>query len=253
MPRSNRRHLPSTRRSAVTDLITLGEFILAEQHKAPHATGDLSQIFGAIRLASKLVHREINKAGIADITGHAGQENIQGSAYRPQMATYYWRIFYNPVLNRSPPAMWFSALVPCLFTPLVMGWMASRLTRRLACSIYHTRTWKFRATEAYTPWTKATMCTSNIGSLVADFHRNLLKGGIYFYPAYAGNPNGKLRLLYECNPIAMICEQAGGKASDGIDRILELTPTELHQRVPFFVGSKEMVDEVEGFIEKHPT
>lgn len=87
-----------------------------------------------------------------------------------------------------------------------------------------------------------------IGSLVADFHRNMLKGGIYVYPATAIAPNGKLRLLYECNPMAFICEQAGGKASDGFTRILDIKPTELHQRVPFFCGSKKLVEKAESFM-----
>ncbi|MEQ9168501.1 MAG: class 1 fructose-bisphosphatase, partial [Fulvivirga sp.] len=82
-----------------------------------------------------------------------------------------------------------------------------------------------------------------IGSLVADFHRNLLKGGIYIYPATEKDKNGKLRLMYECNALAYIIEQAGGVASTGTERILEITPNELHQRVPFFVGSKNMVEE----------
>lgn len=81
-----------------------------------------------------------------------------------------------------------------------------------------------------------------IGSLVADFHRNLIKGGIYIYPSTTKAPNGKLRLLYECNPFAFIAEQAGGKASDGSQRIMDIEPTELHQRVPFITGSSNMVD-----------
>ncbi len=87
-----------------------------------------------------------------------------------------------------------------------------------------------------------------IGSLVADFHRNLLKGGIFLYPGDKMNPNGKLRLLYECNPMAFIVEQAGGAASDGRRRILDIVPEELHQRVPFFVGCKEDVADAERFL-----
>ena len=87
-----------------------------------------------------------------------------------------------------------------------------------------------------------------IGSLVADFHRNLLKGGIFIYPSTAKSPKGKLRLLYECNPLAFIIEQAGGKASDGQRRILELIPTSLHQRTPLFIGSAQMVTKVEEFM-----
>jgi len=87
-----------------------------------------------------------------------------------------------------------------------------------------------------------------IGSLVADFHRNLLKGGIFIYPETQKAPNGKLRLLYECNPIAFIAEQAGGMAvNDNGDRILDIKPTELHQRVPFYVGSKKMVEKAIEF------
>lgn len=91
-----------------------------------------------------------------------------------------------------------------------------------------------------------------IGSLVADFHRNLLKGGIYIYPSTASYPQGKLRLLYECNPIAFLAEQAGGKASNGFSRILDIVPEKLHQRVPFFVGSPDMVDDAERFMRDYP-
>ena len=86
-----------------------------------------------------------------------------------------------------------------------------------------------------------------IGSLVSDFHRNMIKGGLYMYPSSAQMSNGKLRLLYECNPMAFLAEQAGGKASDGINRIMNIKPTELHQRVPFFCGVKHMVKDVERF------
>ena len=80
-----------------------------------------------------------------------------------------------------------------------------------------------------------------IGSLVSDIHRNMIKGGIYLYPQTSASPNGKLRLLYECNPMAFVVEQAGGEASDGGQRILDIIPGELHQRTPFYCGSKNMV------------
>jgi fructose-1,6-bisphosphatase I len=83
-----------------------------------------------------------------------------------------------------------------------------------------------------------------IGSLVADFHRSLIKGGIYIYPAVPSAPKGKLRLLYECNPLAFIAEQAGGLATTGFERVMEIKPTELHQRVPYIVGSKKMVEQI---------
>jgi fructose-1,6-bisphosphatase I len=90
-----------------------------------------------------------------------------------------------------------------------------------------------------------------IGSLVSDFHRNMIKGGIYMYPKGSRNPNGKLRLLYECNPMAFIAEQADGKSSDGYQRTMEVTPTELHQRIPFICGSKKMVLKLEAFMKKY--
>jgi len=85
-----------------------------------------------------------------------------------------------------------------------------------------------------------------IGSMVSDVHRNLIKGGIFMYPGTIEKPNGKLRLLYECNPFAFIVEVAGGKATNGKERILEIQPTELHQRTPMFIGSKDMMAELEG-------
>jgi fructose-1,6-bisphosphatase I len=87
-----------------------------------------------------------------------------------------------------------------------------------------------------------------IGSMVADVHRNLIKGGIFMYPLTRDKPKGKLRLLYECNPFAFIVEVAGGKATDGQRRILEIVPAELHQRSAFFVGSKKMMEELEDCV-----
>jgi fructose-1,6-bisphosphatase I len=89
-----------------------------------------------------------------------------------------------------------------------------------------------------------------IGSMVADVHRNLIKGGIFMYPGTTEKPNGKLRLLYECNPFAYITEVAGGKATNGKERILDVKPTELHQRSPLFIGSMEMMHELEDCLYK---
>ncbi len=109
--------------------------------------------------------------------------------------------------------------------------------------------------QSYVNWCKQTDKKSSrpytgryIGSLVADFHRNLIKGGIYMYPGTTGAPSGKLRLMYEANPLAFIVEQAGGKASTGTGRIMEVKPKDLHQRVPLFIGSKKMVERVEALI-----
>ena len=87
-----------------------------------------------------------------------------------------------------------------------------------------------------------------IGSLVADFHRNMLKGGVFLYPQTSSHPTGKLRLLYECNPMAFIAEQSGGLATDGEQRILEIKPEALHQQVPLYTGSKKMVQKVQEFL-----
>jgi fructose-1,6-bisphosphatase I len=87
-----------------------------------------------------------------------------------------------------------------------------------------------------------------VGSLVADFHRTLLKGGVFAYPADKKNENGKLRLMYEAAPLAMIAEQAGGSASTGKERVLDIAPSELHQRVPLYIGSKDDVADALRFV-----
>ncbi|MEP7279530.1 MAG: class 1 fructose-bisphosphatase [Bacteroidota bacterium] len=89
-----------------------------------------------------------------------------------------------------------------------------------------------------------------IGSMVSDVHRNLLKGGIFMYPGTTDKHQGKLRLMYECNPFAFIAEVAGGRATDGSHRILDIQPATLHQRSPLFIGSSNMMDELEGYIKK---
>jgi fructose-1,6-bisphosphatase I len=99
--------------------------------------------------------------------------------------------------------------------------------------------------------TKRPYSSRYIGSMVADFHRNLLKGGIFIYPSSYGAPKGKLRLIYECNPLSFIAEQAGGKATDGLNRILDLDVTSLHQRTPIFVGSNKMVERAEAFMAEY--
>jgi len=115
-----------------------------------------------------------------------------------------------------------------------------------------------KGVQEYIAWCKESDKKTNrpysaryIGSLVADFHRNLIKGGIYIYPGTTKNKSGKLRMQYECNPLAFICEQAGGKATDGHRRIMEIVPTDLHQRSPLFIGSKNMVEKVEALIKQH--
>ncbi|WP_022835193.1 class 1 fructose-bisphosphatase [Salisaeta longa] len=106
--------------------------------------------------------------------------------------------------------------------------------------------------QEHDPQTGRPAKTRYIGSFVSDFHRNLMKGGIYMYPATKGSPDGKLRLMYEANPMAMIVEQAGGKASDGRQRILEKTPEALHERTPLFIGSANMVERAQAFVQGSP-
>ncbi|GAB6263759.1 class 1 fructose-bisphosphatase [Photobacterium sp. CCB-ST2H9] len=335
----------------MSDIRTLGEFIVENQHDFPHASGELSSLLGSIKLAAKIVNREINKAGLVDITGDVGSENVQGEAQK-KLDVYANEKFkaaleargqvcgvaseeedelvvFNKELNRE-------AKYVVLMDPLdgssnidvnvSVGTIFS-IYRRVSSVggpaeiedflqpghkqvaagyiIYGSSTMLVYTTGngvhgfTYDP-SLGVFCLSHenmtipedgriysinegnyirfpqgvkkyikycqenvpeddrpytsryIGSLVADFHRNLLKGGIYLYPSTATHPNGKLRLLYECNPMAFLIEQAGGVASDGQNRIMEIKPTELHQRVPFFVGSTKMVQKVESFLKEFP-
>jgi len=114
-----------------------------------------------------------------------------------------------------------------------------------------------KGVQEYIHWCKQADKVTNrpysaryIGSLVADVHRNMIKGGVYIYPGTTKNPQGKLRLQYECNPLAFIVEQAGGKASDGVRRIMDIQPKDLHERVPLFIGSKSMVEQIEAMISR---
>jgi fructose-1,6-bisphosphatase I len=117
-----------------------------------------------------------------------------------------------------------------------------------------------RGIQEYTAWLQGRKSSSRsmsaryVGSLVADFHRNLLAGGVFYYPADSRDSDkshGKLRLLYEAIPLAFLAEQAGGRGSDGSQNILDIQPTELHQRIPFFVGNRELVEQAEAFIRKN--
>ena len=90
-----------------------------------------------------------------------------------------------------------------------------------------------------------------VGSLVSDFHRNLISGGVYLYPPTLSYPHGKLRLLYECNPIAFLAEEAGGAATDGKKRILDIPPEKLHQRCPLYCGDKSMVEDIYRFLKSN--
>lgn len=328
---------------------TLGEFIVAKQHDFPHASGELSSLIGSIKLAAKIVNREINKAGLVDITGASGEENIQGE--QQQKLDLYANdkfkaalenrdqvcgvaseeedeaVAFNKELNQNAKYVVLmdpldgssnidvNVSVGTIFsiyrrispigTPAIEDDFLQLGNKQVAAGyiIYGSSTMLVYTTGngvhgfTYDP-SLGVFCLSHenmqipkdgniysinegnyirfpegvkqylkycqeikpednrpytsryIGSLVADFHRNLLKGGIYLYPSTQAYPNGKLRLLYECNPMAMLIEQAGGKATDGEQRILDINPTELHQRVPFFIGSRNMVDKVQNFLDE---
>ncbi|MCL4144169.1 UNVERIFIED_CONTAM: hypothetical protein GTU68_001530 [Idotea baltica] len=323
----------------MSEIRTLGEFIVAKQHDFPHASGELSSLIGSIKLAAKIVNREINKAGLVDITGASGEENIQGE--QQQKLDLYANdkfkaalenrdqvcgvaseeedeaVAFNKELNQN--AKYVVLMDPLdgssnidvnrrispIGTPAIEEDFLQPGNKQVAAGyiIYGSSTMLVYTTGngvhgfTYDP-SLGVFCLSHenmkvpedgsiysinegnyirfpegvkqylkycqeikpednrpytsryIGSLVADFHRNLLKGGIYLYPSTQAYPNGKLRLLYECNPMAMLIEEAGGKATDGEQRILDIKPTELHQRVPFFVGSINMVNKVQDFLDE---
>ncbi len=335
----------------MSEFRTLGEFIVEKQSDFPHASGELSSLLASIRLAAKIVNREINKAGLVDITGSVGAENIQGEEQQ-KLDLYANEKFkaaleardqvcgvaseeedetvaFNKELNKNakyvllmdpldgssnidvnvsvgtifsiyrrvspvgtPPTqedflqpgdkqvaagyVIYGSSTMLVYTtgngvhgftydPSIGSFCLSHesLITPETGSIYSINEGNYirfpQGVKKYIKYCQESVPEENrpytsryIGSLVADFHRNLLKGGIYLYPSTESHPNGKLRLLYECNPMAFIIEQAGGIASDGKNRIMELKPTELHQRVPFFVGSKAMVNKVEQFIAENP-
>ena len=318
-------------------IVTLSEFIIERQSEFPHATGELTRILSAIELASKVVSREVNKAGLAeDILGAFGAENVQGEQQQ-KLDVLANDLFMNALRaqgevagvaseedehfvafddERSRKGKYVVTMDPLdgssnIDVNVSIGTIFSIYRRKSTGDsltledflqpgtaqvaagyvIYGSSTMLVYTTghgvngftldpsigtfclshpDMVTPSSgnifsvnegnyddfspsvqkyiiackKEKMSARYIGSLVADFHRNLLKGGVYFYPGTAKTPNGKLRLLYEGNPLALIVEQAGGTASDGTQRILEIKPTELHQRCPLFIGSRHMVEAV---------
>ncbi|QEH46065.1 class 1 fructose-bisphosphatase [Aggregatibacter actinomycetemcomitans] len=320
---------------------TLGQFIVEKQAEYPHAKGELSGILSSIRLVAKVVHRDINKAGLTnDIIGNSGVQNVQGEA-QMKLDLFAHNTMKQALMSREEVAGFASeeeenfiafdtergrnakyviltdpldgssnidvnVAVGTIFsiyrrvspvgTPVTLEDFMQPGNRQVAAGyiVYGSSTVLVYTTGhgvngfTYDP-SLGVFCLSHeniqipqtgkiysinegqylkfpmgvkkylkycqeedketqrpytsryIGSLVSDFHRNMLKGGIYIYPSATNYPNGKLRLLYEGNPMAFLAEQAGGVASDGYNRILDIQPTALHQRVPLFIGSKEMV------------
>jgi fructose-1,6-bisphosphatase I len=328
---------------------TLDEFTIQQLRDFPKATGELSNLLRDIGLAAKRVNVEVNKAGLVDILGDAGEMNVQGEEVKKLdvFANNQFMgvlrhgiscagigseelddvvIFDDEVSNASKYVCLFDPLdgssnidvnvsigtifsvyrrVSELKKPATREDFLQKGVMQVAAGyiiygsstmmVYATRrgvngftldqsigeftlshpnikcpeTGKFYSVNhgnffQYTEPVKKyiTECqqkTKNnggpytqryIGSMVADIHRNLIKGGIFMYPAVLDKPKGKLRIMYECNPCAFIIEVAGGIATNGVQRMLDVQPTDLHQRTPFFAGSKLMMEELESFLKK---
>jgi fructose-1,6-bisphosphatase I len=325
---------------------SLGEFIIENQTEFAYSSGELSRLINSIRLAAKMVNHEVNKAGLVDITGSAGEVNTQGEDQQ-KLDVFANNVFIQTLTNREivcgiaseenedfitiagsngdhknkyvvlidpldgssnidvnvsvgtifsiyrratpigtpvtvddflqPGNLQVAAgyIVYGTSTMLVYttGHGVNGFTLNPALGTYYLSHPNMRFPEEGTIYSvnegnyvhfpqgikdyikycqkeegNRPYTSRYIGSLVSDIHRNMIKGGIYMYPKSSKAANGKLRLLYECNPMAFIVEQAGGKASDGQTRIMDLKPTELHERVPFICGSKTMVEKAEEFV-----
>jgi len=323
--------------------MTLGQFIIEKQADFPYAKGELSRLLRDIGIAAKIVNREVNKAGLMDILGSAGQTNIQGESQQ-KLDVYANEQFIsalrsggeccivaseeNEEIIRIDSAVSKSAKYIVAIDPLdgssnidvnvpvgtifsiyrrksvdgqaLLSDVLQKGTEQVAAGyiIYGSSTMLVYTTgcgvngftldpsigefclshpemkvpkngiiysikegnyvhfpdgvKKYIKYcqvedadTKRPYTSRYIGSMVADLHRNLIKGGIFIYPSTASAPNGKLRLVYECNPLSFVIEQAGGRATNGLSRILDLEVAELHQRSPIFIGSEEMVLQAE--------
>ncbi len=325
---------------------TLGQFIIERQADFPYAKGELSRLLRDISIAAKIVHREVNKAGLVDILGETGDTNVQGERVKKldvfaneqfiaalkaggevcaiaseenddiipidsaisKNAKYV--VAMDPLdgssnidVNVSVGTIFSIYRRTSLSGPGTLDDFLQRGTEQVAAGyiIYGSSCMLMYTTgkgvngftldpsigefclshpDMKTPTdgkiysvnegnylhfpdgvkkyikycqeedkaTNRPYSSRYIGSGVADIHRNLITGGVYIYPTTTKSPNGKLRLLYECNPLAFIVEQAGGKATTGEKRIMEIPVTELHQRTPLFLGSQQMVDKAMEFM-----
>lgn len=331
-----------------TKITTLTEFIIQRQSEYPHAKGALTRLLNDIATAAKIVNREINAAGLVDILGTMGRENVQGEAQKKldvfanetfitalkgggeccaiaseenekvisfsnefsELGKYvvamdpldgssniesnvsigtifsiYRRIsevgggtqedLLQPGLNLAAAGyVIYGSSTMLVFStgkgvngftldPSVGIFCLSHPDMRFPDEgkIYSINEGNYiffpegvkryikycqeSDPESFRPYT-----SRYIGSLVADFHRNLIRGGIFLYPGTTKQADGKLRLLYECAPMAFIAEQAGGRASNGSKRIMEIEPTNLHQRSPLFTGPVKMVEKLESFMKQ---
>ena len=332
-------------------VVTLGQFIIERQSDFPFAKGELSRLLRDIGIASKIVNREVNKAGLADILGEAGSINIQGedvkkldvfaneqfiaalscggeccaiaseeneeiipiSTVVSKNAKYVVAIdpldgssnidvnvsigsifsIYRRVSEGGPGNLddflqsgtqqiaagyvIYGSSTMLVYTtgrgvngftldPSIGEFCLSHPDMKAPNSgkIYSINEGNYvhfpEGVKKYIKYCQEEDDKSSrpfssryIGSLVADFHRNLIMGGIFIYPTTIKSPKGKLRLLYECNPLAFIIEQAGGMASDGFGRIMSKPLYSLHDRTPVFIGSPEMVEKAVEMMKLHST
>ena len=329
-----------------SQFMTIARHIIEEQSKHPGATGELSKLLHDLSLAAKVISLEVNKAGLADILGFTGDNNVHGEQVKKldifahdmmvkamdhgghlcvmaseeeeniiQIPKKFdigkYVLLFDPldgssnidanisigtifsIYRRITPDGQPGTMEDCLqqgINQVAAGYIVYGSSTMLVYTagngvhgftldpafgeflLSHKKIQTPKKSKIYSInegnylyWhpglkryikylqeeDKATyrpFSSRYIGSMVADIHRNLLYGGIFMYPADSRNPNGKLRLQYECNPMAFIVEQAGGRASNGKQRILEVKPEKLHQRVPIFIGSEEDVKTVEKFM-----
>jgi len=271
----------------MTRLTTLGEFIIKNQADFPYPKGELNRLMSSIKLASKVMNSQINKAGLVDdIIGNVGRENVQGEIQK-KLDVYANELFINALKARNEVCGIASEEVEktvifeneegkngkyvISIDPIdgssnievnVSIGTVFAIYRRVtpigtpAQQADFLQPGRQQLVAGYVIFGSSTMLKASnrpytaryIGSMIADLHRIFLKGGIYIYPNSSKAKNGKLRLLYECNPMAFLMEQAGGKASDGQNAILDIQPEEIHQRVPFFIGSKKMVEKAEEIL-----
>ena len=325
-------------------LVTLEDYIIQSQNRFPGATGELSQLLRDIGLASKIISREVNKAGITNILGVDGSKNVHGEVVkkldlfadhqlisalkRSQITSMViteendgivklgsssgrYIVYLDPLdgssnidVNVSVGSIFSIYMREARFTPIINEQEALQPgTRQVAagyvlygsstimayttglgvslftldpsigefilCShnvqipefgtIYSINegsynTWDYglkrfiKYCQEYDPKSHRPFTTRYIGSMVADVHRTIIKGGIFIYPHSAKYPEGKLRLMYECNPLSMIMEQAGGMATNGEQRILEIQPESIHQRSPIYMGSSKNVLKAMDFL-----
>lgn len=333
-------YTPSDSKLAYSVGVTLDRFIKMKQDDFPFASGELSQLLRDIGLAAKIVNRETNRAGLANIAGAFGNTNIQGEEQQKldvianirftraltkggevcaivseeddevidlQNSSGKYVVAIDPLdgssnidVNISIGTIFsiYRRVTPVgspiqpedIMQPgrnqVAAGYVLYGSSTMLVYTTGHgVNGFTYEASlgefflshpdmkapqngkiysinegtynhfepglrEYLENCKKLEYSARYIGSLVADFHRNLLKGGIYIYPATTKSPSGKLRLLYEANALAFIAEQAGASAIDGEKRILDIQPSSLHQRTPLYIGSIEMVKEVGALIKK---